>query len=65
MNRLASASVGLAAILVGILSLIGVRPMNTRATEIALGTVSLALGVALLLMTSSRRRMTMSAHPQR
>ena len=64
MNRLVSASVALAAILVGILSLIGVRPMNTRATEIALGTVSLALGVALLLMTS-RRRMTMSAHPQR
>ncbi|HET7614368.1 MAG TPA: hypothetical protein VFP77_00195 [Gemmatimonadaceae bacterium] len=64
MNRLAAASVGLAAILVGILSLIGVRPMNSRATEIALGTASLALGVALLLMTG-RRRMTMSAHPQR
>jgi len=39
--------------------------MNSRATEIALGTASLALGVALLLMTTSRRRMTMSAHPQR
>ena len=53
MNRLAAASVGLAAILVGILSLIGVRPMNTRATEIALGTVSLALGVALLMILVS------------
>jgi ascorbate-specific PTS system EIIC-type component UlaA len=64
MNRLASASVALAAILVGILSLFGVRPMNSRATDIVLGTASLALGVALLLMTG-RRRISMSAHPQR
>jgi hypothetical protein len=64
MNRLLSASVAVAAILVGILSFFGVRPVNTRATDIVLGTASLAVGLALLLMTG-RRRETMSAQSHR
>lgn len=54
MNHLLLRLVALSAILVGILSLFGIRPMNSRATEVVLGTAALALGLALLLMNTSR-----------
>jgi FtsH-binding integral membrane protein len=48
--------VALAAILVGILSLSGtIAPMNSRTTEVILGTGALLMGLALLVLTSRRR----------
>jgi|GEM_PF-2833505 FtsH-binding integral membrane protein len=48
--------VALAAVLVGILSLTGaVAPMNSRTTEVILGTGALLMGVALLVLTSRRK----------
>lgn len=41
----------LLAILVGILSLFGVRPMNNRTIEVVLGSASLIAGLSLLIMT--------------
>ena len=41
----------LAAIVVGILSLLGVRPMNSRTIEVTLGTAALVVGLVLLGMT--------------
>jgi FtsH-binding integral membrane protein len=55
-SRLVLRVVALAAVLVGILSLTGaVAPMNSRATEVSLGTGSLLMGVALLVLTSRRK----------
>ena len=56
MNQFVSRAVALLAVLVGVLSLFGVRPMNTRAVELVLGTAALILGVALFLMTARTRR---------
>jgi hypothetical protein len=41
----------LIAIVVGVLSLLGVRPMNSRTIEVTLGTASLVVGLLLLSMT--------------
>ncbi len=41
----------LLAITVGVLSLLGVRPMNSRIIEITLGTAALVVGLLLLGMT--------------
>ena len=41
----------LLAIVVGILSLLGVRPMNNRTIEVTLGTAALVFGLVLLGMT--------------
>jgi uncharacterized membrane protein HdeD (DUF308 family) len=38
-------------IVVGILSLLGVRPMNSRAVEVTLGTAALVVGLILLGLT--------------
>jgi FtsH-binding integral membrane protein len=55
-SRLVLRVVALAAVLVGILSLTGaVAPMNSRTTEVLLGTGSLLMGVALLVLTSRRK----------
>ena len=56
MNQFVSRAVALLAILVGVLSLFGVRPMNSRAVELVLGTAALFLGVSLFLMTTRTRR---------
>jgi uncharacterized membrane protein HdeD (DUF308 family) len=39
------------AIVVGILSLLGVRPMNSRTIEVTLGTAALVVGLVLLGLT--------------
>ena len=55
-SRLVLRVVALAAVLVGILSLTGtIAPMNSRTTEVFLGTGALLLGLALLVLTSRRR----------
>ena len=54
-SRLVMRAVALLAILVGILSLFGVRPMNSRTTEMILGAAAVLLGLALLVLTSRRR----------
>jgi FtsH-binding integral membrane protein len=55
-SRLVFRVVALAAILGGILSLSGaVAPMNSRTTEVILGTGALLLGLALLVLTSRRK----------
>jgi FtsH-binding integral membrane protein len=55
-SRLVLRVVALAAVLVGILSLTGaVAPMNSRTTEVLLGTGALLMGVALLVLTSRRK----------
>lgn len=41
----------LLAIVVGILSLLGVRPMNSRTVELTLGSASVIVGLVLLRMT--------------
>jgi len=43
--------VAMVAIVAGILSLLGVRPMNSRAIEVTLGTAALVVGLVLLGMT--------------
>lgn len=49
--RLTLSLVGIAGVVVGILSLLGVRPMNSRTIEIVLGTASLVAGLVLLAVT--------------
>lgn len=39
------------AIVAGVLSLLGVRPMNSRTVEVTLGSVALLVGLVLLGMT--------------
>jgi FtsH-binding integral membrane protein len=56
MSRLVLRVVALVAILAGILSLTGaVAPMNSRTTEVILGSAALLMGLALLVLTSRRR----------
>jgi uncharacterized membrane protein HdeD (DUF308 family) len=50
-SRLILRAFALVAIVVGILSLLGVRPMNSRTIEVTLGADSLLLGLVLLAMT--------------
>ncbi len=50
-DRLVLRALALLAIIVGILSLLGVRPMNSRTVEVTLGTVALVIGLVLLGMT--------------
>jgi hypothetical protein len=45
----------LAAIAVGILSLLGVRPMNSRTVEVVLGTASIIGGLVLWGITMRRQ----------
>jgi uncharacterized membrane protein HdeD (DUF308 family) len=55
-------ALSVAAIVVGVLSLLGVRPMNSRTVEVVLGTASLLAGIALfaLLMRSKPESRTIS-----
>lgn len=50
-SRLVLRTLALLAIVVGILSLLGVRPMNSRTIEVTLGTAALVVGLVLLGMT--------------
>ena len=50
-SRLILRGFALVAIIVGVLSLLGVRPMNSRTIEITLGTAALVVGLILLGMT--------------
>jgi uncharacterized membrane protein HdeD (DUF308 family) len=50
-SRLILRAFALIAIVAGVLSLLGVRPMNSRTIEITLGTASLVVGLVLLGMT--------------
>ena len=55
-SRLVLRVIALAAVLVGILSLTkAIAPMNSRTTEVVLGTGALLLGLALLVLTSRRK----------
>jgi FtsH-binding integral membrane protein len=55
-SRLVLRVVALVAVLVGILSLTGaLAPMNSRTTEVLLGTGALLMGAALLVLTSRRK----------
>jgi uncharacterized membrane protein HdeD (DUF308 family) len=57
--RLLLRGLSIVAIVVGILSLLGVRPMNSRTIEVVLGTASLVMGLALWALTMRAR----SANP--
>ena len=50
-SRLVLRGFALLAIIVGVLSLLGVRPMNSRTIEVTLGTAALVVGLVLLGMT--------------
>jgi uncharacterized membrane protein HdeD (DUF308 family) len=50
-SRLVLRIFALLAIVAGILSLIGVRPMNSRTVEVTLGSVALVVGLILFAMT--------------
>ncbi len=50
-SRLVLGMVAIVAIVAGILSLLGVRPMNSRTIEVTLGTAALVVGLILLGMT--------------
>lgn len=50
-SRLVLRAFALVAIIVGVLSLLGVRPMNSRTIEVTLGTAALLVGLVLLGMT--------------
>lgn len=50
-SRLVLRGFALVAIIVGVLSLLGVRPMNSRTIEVTLGTAALVVGLVLLVMT--------------
>lgn len=49
--RLGLRSIATAGIVIGILSLLGVRPMNSRTVEVVLGTASLVAGLVLFALT--------------
>jgi hypothetical protein len=53
--RLLLRAFSLVAIVVGILSLLGVRPMNSRTIEVVLGTASIVVGLALWGLTMRAR----------
>lgn len=50
-SRLVLRVFALLAMVAGILSLLGVRPMNSRAVEVTLGSIALVVGLLLLGMT--------------
>ena len=50
-HRLLLRTIATAAIIAGMLSLLGVRPMNSRTIEIVLGSASLVAGVVLFALT--------------
>ncbi len=47
-------TLALIAIVTGVLSLFGVRPMNSRTTEVILGTAALVTGLVLLGITRTK-----------
>jgi hypothetical protein len=53
--RVVLRALALAAVAVGILSLLGVRPMNSRTVEVVLGTASLIGGLVLWGITMRRK----------
>ncbi len=53
--RLVLRALSLAASVVGILSLLGVRPMNSRTVEVVLGTASVIGGLVLWRITLRRK----------
>ncbi|HWL40849.1 MAG TPA: hypothetical protein VNO75_11485 [Gemmatimonadaceae bacterium] len=55
-NRLVLRTVAIAGIVAGILSFLGVRPMNSRVVELVLGSASLIAGLALLAVTIRSKR---------
>jgi uncharacterized membrane protein HdeD (DUF308 family) len=61
-SRLILRGFALVAIVVGVLSLFGVRPMNSRTIEVTLGTAALVVGLVLLWMTF-RVKSAESPHP--
>jgi uncharacterized membrane protein HdeD (DUF308 family) len=50
-SRLVLRAFAILAIVVGILSLLGVRPMNSRTVEVTLGVAALVVGLVLLGLT--------------
>ena len=50
-NRLLLRTLAMVGIAAGVLSLLGVRPMNNRTIEVVLGTASLLAGLALFGLT--------------
>ena len=54
-SRFVLRALALLAILVGTLSLFGVRPMNSRTIEVILGAAAVLTGLALLVLTSRRK----------
>lgn len=50
-NRLLLRTLAMVGIAAGVLSLLGVRPMNSRTIEVVLGTASLLAGLALFALT--------------
>jgi hypothetical protein len=50
-RRLLLRTMAAAGIVAGILSLLGIRPMNSRTIEVALGTASLVSGLVLFALT--------------
>jgi hypothetical protein len=54
-NRVVLGVVALTAIIVGILSLLGVRPMQSRTIEVTLGAAAVIGGLVLLGMTWRKR----------
>ena len=61
-SRLILRGFALLAIIVGVLSLLGVRPMNSRTIEVTLGSAALVVGLVLLGMTL-RAKSPVSAAP--
>jgi hypothetical protein len=53
--RVVLRALSIAAIVVGILSLLGVRPMNSRTVEVVLGTGSVIGGLVLWWITMRRK----------
>jgi hypothetical protein len=54
---------GLLAVFVGMLSLFGVRPMNSRTTEVVLGSASVLAGLALMIITNRSRSASSAVGP--
>jgi hypothetical protein len=54
-SRFVLRTFALLGILVGAWSLLGVRPMNSRTTEVILGTAAVLMGLVLLFLTSRRK----------
>lgn len=50
-SRLVLRTFSLLAIVVGVLSLLGVRPMNSRTVEVTLGAAAIIVGLILLGLT--------------